>query len=169
MTKDLALRHKTNINYQISPFRVHRFNQSIFLRSCPTLQLLFTYNCCFNICCTFIIDQFMHMILLCKSRNQFLPVFHQSSFQMIGHPHIQDMMIPVRQDIHIIVSHAFHHASGITSSEVKHSLSWAYTLAVTSKIPLASHKMQWASPKRTFFAAPSSSYAFRSLSNCRDT
>ena len=91
---------------QVIPVGIELFNQSNFLCSCPTFQLLFSCYCIGCRLCFFYINKFVCVVFFCKAINVHLLMFFRSASYIVCNPDIKHAVGMICQDVNPHISFA---------------------------------------------------------------
>jgi hypothetical protein len=92
---------------EVVPVRIHCFDQLYLLAPQPSLDGLFSGDGRVSVGKCFVIDQFVDVIFLRKTLNQFVLMFIHSSSDVTGYSHIERTG-PVYRDVNVVLVIFFH-------------------------------------------------------------
>jgi hypothetical protein len=104
---DREAQHLHPILCKISPFRIHTFHKRVFLSPTPAFDLFLSLNSCVHMTGLLKIYERIRVILGCKSRQQVIAMLIDPTRQIIRHPCIQYVMMPVCYHIYVIFHRVF--------------------------------------------------------------
>ena len=84
------------------PIRVHLRYKCILFCSRSFFELFFSCDCTIHIIGTFIVHQFMDIVLFCKAISQSIAMFIQPTFEVTSNTDIYNRIIPVGENVHIV-------------------------------------------------------------------
>ena len=118
---------------QVSPRRIHDFNESQLLLPRTALDLFLTRNGGMHCVVYFVIHQIMHMVLFRKSVHHSRSMFLQTFLQMRCYACIQGAIAPARKNIHAR-NHVPHYATILWIASLRSQRRGIFYTSVTSEI-----------------------------------
>ena len=86
---------KLPICAEILPLRIHTFDQMVFLRPCPSLELFLPGNGTVGIRCIFVINQLVNIIFAGETKNKMVAMLIEPLWKVAGYTDIQNGIVPV--------------------------------------------------------------------------
>jgi hypothetical protein len=96
--------------FSIRSIAVAVSNQRIFLLPPPFLDFFFPRQCCVYVAGFFEVDKLINVILFGETFYQLVFVLEDAALQVIGDADIYDSIVPVRQNVNVVMSIVRHNS-----------------------------------------------------------